>query len=422
MARVALSAVRTPGVNRQLHREHPILVGLVLYLVDVACITAAFLLTVWLLTPDTTEPARYAAQHLPYLVVTILVWVAVASDQRIFARTRRSDTLVPQLCAVTNAVFVAIVFTVFLLALFLAAGVDGPFMWAFAAAIFATLLACRLLVRLSIWDLRRRGYNYRQVILVGSNESTLHLAEVFLSHGHYGYHVMGFLDDDPGRAKAMERSTVPYLGPLEMLEQMLSRHVVDGVYITLPLRSHYETVRKIANLCEGVGVPVRLVADLFPQRISSQEVVRLESIPLITLAGEASVQPQRMVQRLAELVVSAVLLIVLSPVLLFCAILVKLDSRGPVLVTRECIGRGQRSFRMFYFRCTRCDATTEATAAEDAALTRMGRFFRRYSFDELPQLLNVCFGQMSTVGPRPISLADFEVEAQRWRRAPANKA
>lgn len=405
-----------------MHREHPILVGLVLYLVDCACITAAFLLTVWALVPESETWARYGAQHLPYLAVMIIVWIAVASDQRIFARTRRSDTLVPQLCAVTNAVFVGVVFSVFLLALFLATGVDSRFMWFFSGSIFATLLVCRLLVRLSIWDLRRRGYNYRQVILVGSNESTLHLAEVFLSHGHYGYHVLGFLDDDPIRAKAMERSTVPYLGEIGTLEELLSRQVIDGVYITLPLRSHYETVRKVANLCEGVGVPVRLVADLFPQRISSQEVVRLENIPLITLAGEAAVRPQRFVQRLSEFVVSAVLLVILSPLLILCALLVKLDSKGPVLVKRECIGRGQRPFHMLYFRCSTWQAGACQEAANEPVLTRIGRLFRRYSFDELPQLLNVCLGQMSTVGPRPISLADFEVEAQRWRRATVNKA
>ncbi len=360
--------------------------------------------------------AQFAAQRLPYLVVFGLVWISVASDQRIFARTRRSDTLVPQLCAVTNSVFIALVFTVFLLALFLVGGVASTFMWIFAAAIFATLLLCRLLVRLSIWDLRRRGYNYRQVVLVGSNESTLHLAEVFLSHGHFGYHVIGFLDDEPSRATIMERASLPYLGKIEELEELLFRRVIDGVYITLPLRSHYETVRRITNLCEGVGVPVRLVADLFPQRISSQEVVRLESIPLITLSGEPSVQPQRVVRRLGEFVVSIVLLVILSPILVLCAILVKLDSRGPVFVTRECIGRGQRPFHMLYFRCSTDGADSEA------ALTRMGRFFRRYSFDELPQLINVCVGQMSTIGPRPISLANFEMEAQRWRRATPNKA
>ena len=406
-----------------MHREHPILLGLVLYLVDCACITVAFVLTVWVTIPHDAPRGAYIGQHLPYLLVYLAVWIAVASDQRIFARTRRSDTLVPQLCAVTNAVFVALVFSVFLLALFLAAGVDSAFMWMFAGALFTGLLLCRLLVRLSIWNLRRRGYNYRQVVLVGSNESTLHLAEVFLSHGHYGYHVMGFLDDDPARAKVMERSTISYLGKIETLEDLLSQHVIDGVYITLPLRSHYETVRKIANLCEGVGVPVRLVADLFPQRISSQEVVRLESIPLITLSGESAIQPQRLVQRFSEFVVSAVLLIVLSPLMLLCAALVKLDSRGPVLVTRECIGRGRRSFRMMYFRCTpRDDASSDAAAEDGAGLTRMGRWFRRYSFDELPQLVNVCLGQMSTVGPRPISLADFEGDAQRWRRVTADKA
>lgn len=406
-----------------MHREHPILVGLVLYLVDCACITAAYLLTVWTLRPGDMPAAVYAVQHLPYLVVYVAAWVAVASDQRIFARTRRSDTLVPQLCAATNAVFIAVVFTVFLLALLLAAGLDSRFMWAFAATIFVTLLGCRLLVRLSIWDLRRRGYNYRQVVLVGSNESTLHVAEIFLTHGHYGYQVMGFLEDDLERAKAMERNAVPYLGTVGTLEELLSRHVVDGVYITLPLRSHYETVRKITNLCEGVGVPVRLVADLFPQRISSQEVVRLENIPLITLAGDLTIHPQRLVQRATEFVVSAVLLVVLSPLLALCAASIKLDSKGPVLVTRECIGRGQRSFRMLYFRCTVWTNSSEAGCTEDgAALTRVGRVFRRYSFDELPQLVNVCLGQMSTVGPRPISLADFEVTSQRWHRASADKA
>jgi lipopolysaccharide/colanic/teichoic acid biosynthesis glycosyltransferase len=404
-----------------MHREHPILVGLALYVLDCACIAVAYLAAVVLGAPDTAPTSQFFFQNLPYGVVFAAVWCLVASDQRIFARTRRSDMLIPQLVAVTNAVFVALVITVFLLSLLLTSGVNSVFMWSFAGAVYVTLLLCRLLVRLSIWDLRRRGYSYRRVVLVGSNESTLHLAQVLLSNMHYGYHLLGFLEDDPARAKGMDRLNVPYLGTIEQLEALLSQQVVDGVYITLPLRSHYETVRRVTNLCEGVGVPARLVADLFPQRISSQEIVRLENIPLITLSGEPMVQPQRLARRLGELLISTVLLIILSPLLAACAILVKLNSPGPVVVTRECVGLGQKPFRMLYFRCNRHSDPGLEPPGSDATLTSIGSIFRRYSLDELPQLLNVCLGHMSTIGPRPISLADFEVETQRWRRVSTSK-
>jgi len=219
---------------------------------------------------------------------------------------------------------------------------------------------------------------------------------VIQSNGQYGYILAGFLDDDPSsdRLRLLEQYDMPYLGKIRDLEGILTSSVVDLIYIALPVRSHYEDIRKIAHLCEGVGVPVRLLAEPLPLRTATSDVLHIGEIPLLSLTHSPEAETQAALRRFVDVMVSTLLLVALAPVFLVVAMFIKLDSKGPVLVSREYVGRNRRPFRLFRFRSER-----PATAAHRATTGAIGRLLQRYHLDELPQLINVWRGQISLMGP-----------------------
>jgi exopolysaccharide biosynthesis polyprenyl glycosylphosphotransferase len=365
--------------------------------VDAAWICLAFLCALALTAPIESDLRAYAIEHLIYLIVFALLWCGVAVDQGVFV-SRRSDTLVAVLFSTTKAFVTTFLITSFLMAVLAPDHVEREFLFAFGMCALVFSLFFTLVVRPSVWSLRRRGHGFRNILIIGANSRTTHLVEVLLANEHYGYHITGFLEDDPSRREVLERFGVHWLGGIQDIEKILVEHVVDGVYITLPVRSFYETVQNIAYLCEGVGVPVRLLADLFPLRMASSVVSRLDNLPILSLTSEVGVQTRFALKRAMDLAVSIALLVVLSPLLLGIAILLRLTSTGPVFVCKTRLGQGLRPFRMFSFRVT----VSENGDSPTEPMTSLGQFLHRYGLDELPQTLNVVLGHMSLTGPRPL--------------------
>jgi exopolysaccharide biosynthesis polyprenyl glycosylphosphotransferase len=192
------------------------------------------------------------------------------------------------------------------------------------------------------------------------------------------------------------------------------------------MRTHYADVRDIARIGESHGLPIYLLADLFPLRVASNRLTYLADIPLLSLSAVPETYGRLLLKRLMDLVLSSALILLLSPAFLLMAAIIKLDSKGPVFFAQERVGRNQRRFKMLKFRSMvvnaeelrkKLEAQNEADGPvfkirNDPRITRIGRFIRRYSIDEFPQLFNVWMGQMSLVGPRPPIPA--EVEEYRW--------
>ena len=337
---------------------------------------------------------KQAANLLPYLLTMAVVWCLVATDQRLFL-SRRSEAMVALLFSVAKSFFTAFLFTVFIVALFLEDNLDRTFLFLFGLLVLGGLLLFRLALGLSLWNLRRRGFNSRRILIIGSNERTQKLVRILHANEQYGYHIVGFLEHDEERKGLLEDSDVTYLGDIEELDKILINRVIDAVYIALPVRSHYEMIQSAAHLCEGVGVPVRFLADLFPIQMATSELSRVGDVPLLTLSADDEVEPPFALHRAIDMGVSMLLLVLLAPVSVIVAVSIKLDSRGPILVRRPRRGPGGNKFQDIVFR------TTHVTVSEDgdASLTRVGGLLRRYGIDELPQLLNVLSGDISLSGP-----------------------
>jgi exopolysaccharide biosynthesis polyprenyl glycosylphosphotransferase len=398
----------------------------VLAVLDTCCIVGAFALAIHCSTPMTEPLTPSILANLPYLMVVILVWYSAAVERNLWSVRSRQD-VIHYLTAVTKAVGDACVFCVFVMVLFTRGGLDHAFLVVFCLFTLVFLLVFRFGLRLAIHELRNMGYNQQRTVIVGANERSRHLIEVLQEHSGLGYVLQGVLDNESERAALLDGSGVAYLGIVAHLSQMIASSEVDEVYISLPVRSSYEEIQSIAHLCEGAAIPVHMVADLFPMRVATSRLMHLEDIPLLNLSTIPEAHGKVFQKRMLDFVGSTILIILSFPVIILpLAILVKLDSKGPIFFRQERVGQNQRRFKMIKFRSMIVNAEEIKASlmalneqdgpvfkiTNDPRITRLGRFIRKFSLDEFPQLFNVWRGEMSLVGPRPP--IPSEVEQYSW--------
>jgi exopolysaccharide biosynthesis polyprenyl glycosylphosphotransferase len=291
-----------------------------------------------------------------------------------------------------------------------------------AAMAFVTRVGLRLLLT----RLRESGRNTRFMLVVGANERAQQFADLVECHHELGIKVIGHLKGTPNdNGVVLTRSS---LGTLDELITILHSEVVDEVAICLPF-SEQESIDEVARLCEEEGKIVRIPVAVLERTLSSGRIENIDGTPILSLVTG----PDRVVglaaKRALDIGGSAFLLLVLSPVFVLVAALVKLESSGGALFRQERVGLHGRVFSVIKFRSMCSDAEQQLEGVRqlnvirghafkverDPRVTRVGRFLRRASLDELPQLWNVLRGQMSLVGPRPPlprEVANYDV----WHR------
>ena len=261
--------------------------------------------------------------------------------------------------------------------------------------------------------LRRFGVGVDRVVLIGAGDVGRMVMRNIVARPDLGFKLIGFLDDNPtknttdiGRFKA--------LGSLANFRDVVQEHQLDRAIICLPWQSH-RTVVRLLNDCERLGIQAQVVPDLFQLTKNQIEMEELNGIPLISSRQVTITGWNLLIKRAVDVVVSTVALILTLPFTLLIGLAIRLDSSGPVLYTQARIGKDGKPFRVYKFRSMIAGAESlreqmarlnESTGPlfkirEDPRATRVGSFLRRYSLDELPQLLNVLRGEMSLIGPRP---------------------
>ena len=262
-----------------------------------------------------------------------------------------------------------------------------------------------------------RSARRRNLLIVGSGPRALRTYQDVLDHPELGYDVVGFVDSNDQIAYPEIRAA--HLGGLDELEATVLGQDVDAVLIALPIRSRYDQVQQAIGVCERLGVESRYLADVFAgslARASYESAGPLPAVAMKVVHDDARV----LVKRLLDVTAAAVALVLLAPLMLLIALAVRFTSPGPVFFAQERYGFNRRRFRMYKFRTMVCNAESLQVALEhlneaigpvfkirdDPRITPLGRFLRRTSLDELPQLLNVLRGEMSLVGPRPLPLRD----------------
>lgn len=363
--------------------------------------------------------------NIKSFLLVILMWFLVGTTQGMFI-SHREDPLLYQMYQTIKSVIMTMALAFVLVTFTVGAPPDVGFSLIFTGVAMAALCGFRLALCLSLWNLRQQGFDARQILLVGSNQRTMELARLLQRNQQYGYRIVGYLEDEDDRCHFLRQLGLPRLGKFEDLEQVMRSVIIDELHVGLPVRSYYAVIQEMADLCLGVGVSLRLVADIFPLKIAKSRIHQIEGVPMLSLTMVSENQAQLAVKRIIDIAVAGALLFLLSPLFALVALLIKLTSPGPVFFTQERVGLNQRKFKMIKFRSMVPDAEqkrdefaqyNEADGPifkirNDPRVTRVGRFLRRYSVDELPQLINVLRGEMSLVGPRPHPTK--EVENYNW--------
>jgi exopolysaccharide biosynthesis polyprenyl glycosylphosphotransferase len=271
----------------------------------------------------------------------------------------------------------------------------------------------------------RRGMFTVNTLIIGAGQIGQSLADELINNRSLAYNVIGYLDDDPD----CKASNAPVLGRISDILDIVKEYPVDELIITIP--SERNLVNRLITDLRKYQLNITIVPDMFNLMAKTVQIGQINALPVVTLVKTPMRGLGLVFKRLFDMAASALLLVILSPFLLLVGLLIKLDSKGPIFYKQQRVGKNGKLFYMHKFRSMRQDADqmlnelwekNEADGLafkihDDPRVTRFGRFIRKYSIDELPQLFNVLKGEMSLVGPRPP--LPFEVEHYgdwEWRR------
>lgn len=293
------------------------------------------------------------------------------------------------------------------------------FLLIFAVSSFAFLFLVRLFKRNLLKQFRLRGRNLRSVVVIGAGARGQKIVKFIKETPEIGYHFAGFVDDldVPG-----------ILGNLSEIPQVLAENVIDEVIICLPIKTFYDRMESIARTAEEQGITVRIHSDLFNLKLARAVPEEIGEAPILSLYTTHLSEWQMFLKNSIDFLGATTLLLLLAPLMLIVALLIKLTSPGPVLFIQERVGFNKRRFKMFKFRTMGVDAVAQQTTLEelneaggpvfkmknDPRVTNFGKWLRKTSLDELPQLFNILLGDLSLVGPRPLPERDFQKFNQLW--------
>ena len=422
-----------------LKEQSRLLVALIFSL-DLALVAAAFFLAYWLrsaaipeLFPGSVTALYPLAAYLPLLPFILLIWGVLLLASGSY-RSHRTVPLAEEAWAILRVCATglgALALGIFALRLDekLLGGDEFSRLWVLLVAVLAGLLliAEKLALRILSRYVRARGYNYRTVLIVGTHEGAVALADSILDHRYWGFKILGFVSHPQAENPALP-PRYKLLGTIDDILDIVDSEAVDDVLFCVNRRD-LDRMEDLFLALHEQGIRTRFALNLFPHTKARTHFDELDGVPLLTF----STAPERPVpmafKRLVDVAMSILLLAIGLPVVLAIALTIKLTSGGGVLYRQIRCGLNGRRFTLYKFRTMVAGA--EARKGEllhlnemngpvfklkrDPRVTWVGRILRRSSLDELPQLWNVLRGDMSLVGPRP-PIPDEVAHYQRWQR------
>ena len=370
---------------------------------------------------------RVKIQNFAIFSLLMVTWHVIFKMSGLYASRRLSNRhgeLADILKATSSGTFVMLLGTI----VFHIQLVTLLFLAVFWLVSTSAIVSSRLLLRVVLAFVRKRGRNLRNLVIVGTNGRALEFARRLVSHPELGCRIAGFVDQSWQGMEEFRRSGYSLSSDLGSFPQFLRNSAVDEVVMALPFRSMYTEGSQIADLCQEQGISVRVLTNLFDLKRANSFAEDRD--PLIIPSTSWMDGWPVFFKRVLDLTISFILLTLLSPVLLVVASLTKLTSPGPVLFLQKRLGLNKRHFNVYKFRTMVVDAEKRIREIEhlnevsgpvfkiknDPRITPIGRFLRKTSLDELPQLFNVLIGDMSLVGPRPLPVRDYEGFNEDWQR------
>jgi len=281
---------------------------------------------------------------------------------------------------------------------------------------FAYLYGSRTILRALKRRATRRGKGLKRVLIVGTGETARRAILRIVDHPEVGYELVGLVGQAEG-PPPRGVNKVPYLGSLKDLDRIIRQYRVEEIFLADPKMPDDDKLNIVAR-CDATGVAFKIVSQMFEVVNPQIRIDVLDDLPVIPLQSSRLGPFQAFVKRLLDVIVASTLLVVSFPLAALIALWIKLDSPGPVLFSHERIGLNGRRFRLWKFRTMTVDTDPyddAPTDPNDPRITRAGRWLRRFSLDELPQLWNVLKGDMSMVGPRP-EMPHIVERYEPWQR------
>lgn len=302
----------------------------------------------------------------------------------------------------------------------------------FFLSLISFFILNRLLLRSLLVILRTHGRNLRNVLIVGKNNRSEKCARKFMTGKKLGYKFNGFVDVHPATDKKRNDNDL-VVCDFDGLQEYVRKNVVDEIFLFLPIKSFYNELNDIITMCEEQGITVRMCTDLFRLKLARAQIEQVDSEMMITLFTGNMHSPSIIIKEFTDLILAIVFIILSSPVMLVAALLIKILSPGPVFFLQERMGVHKRKFKIIKFRTMYIDAENRLEKlahlnemgsngafkiTNDPRVTPIGKILRKLSIDELPQFFNVLKGDMSLIGPRPLTVRDFNgfsIDTQRRR-------
>jgi exopolysaccharide biosynthesis polyprenyl glycosylphosphotransferase len=372
------------------------------------------------------DGSAHFSEYLLVLIMAAPLWCFMLYRNGIYRswRTRKAWHII---WIVFKASIIVFLFFGALFFLFKLTFVSRLFFITFAFLGFIFLEGEKIIIFSIMHEMRKRGYNYRLLLIVGTGRRAAEFIKRIKTHPEWGLKILGAIDDEPGRG-VESVDGVKIMGGLKDIPEILHDYGVDEVVFVVP-RLRLNHLEKSIYDCEIEGVKVTIAVDLFDLKIAKSYQTELEGIPLLTFKTTVPSEGDLFIKRVIDIAISGACILIFSPFLLIISILIKLTSKGPIFYRQERMGLNGRRFIMYKFR-TMCVGAQAKLSQVDIYkeiyepqwkktklqyMTPIGRFIRKFSLDEFPQLFNVFWGNMSLVGPRP-SLPLEVKQYEAWHR------
>lgn len=407
-------------------KEKDAVIRRAMILLDASLVSVVFFLTFYLrrhihllyrldILPSARVVAEMTAPLADYFIVLILfvpLWCGVLYMNGMY-KTLRTKRLLEVTWIIIKSAFLTTIAFGTIVFIFKLEFISRAFFLLLVGFTSSGVFVEKVVMFSIMHEIRRKGYNYRKLLIVGTGKRALVFMQNIECHPEWGLKIAGVIDfEEDHLGRVVDGSRV--VGTLDAIPRILNRQSIDEVVFVIP-RTKLSSIENTLYVCETQGVKATIAVDLFDLKIAKARQTDLDGVPLLTFETTVAEEWQLFVKRTADIIISGLGIVALSPLFLAIAILIKLTSKGAVFYIQKRVGLNGRKFILYKFRSMHKGAHEKLAdllarnemkgpvfkIKDDPRVTAVGRFLRRSSLDELPQLFNVFTGSMSLVGPRP---------------------
>jgi len=352
---------------------------------------------------DKLMPNQINSWHFLIVFFLLMIWT-LSTKATMFYNDYRSRNFSIEIITLAKNVFIQLLSTLVILYLMNEVRLSKTFPFIYALTLFTLIGIEKYAMRRFLYYMRKKGRNLRNILIIGAGENGMNFYETLKSNAQFGYRVIGFLDD-----KKNYLLNGQYLGPIEKLEEILLKKVVDNVIVALP-NSETEKIEDITRICDHYTTRVTLIPDYVRYVSNRYKISMFGRLPVINIREEKLREYHwKLLKRTFDITFSLFIIVfVFTWLFPLIAAAIKLNSPGPVFFKQERWGERNRKFKAYKFRSMVVQSKDvnekgkyQQATKDDPRITKVGSILRKTNLDELPQFINVLLGDMSVVGPRP---------------------